>query len=714
MLALMKSWLVSMCLTVLVPQLANAATFSLGGQEDLRCVITMTGPINSGTAAGLRSFVSANWQVLAAPILQGEFPDDGGFGERENRLCLDSPGGSLTEALDIIDTLLFGANVFSEGGDFLQYKFFRSLGTAVPRNAACESACALIFMAGGWFDHNAARDYTRLPDRVLDIEGHLGFHAPNLLLQQGVYTDRDVQTAFDYAIQIARMIGDRSRVMYFPPSLFQTWVSTPFDEMFFVRYIGQAASWGIDLHGAPTIQGFTSANARNVCDNFGVLSEVGITNRERYGNAFVPTDVLGRGGNGFQLSGWFENNFTYRPSWSLPEFPSHLREWDEVASGIREEAVSACSVSITRDPFRIQISEMNVMDSGFQSIILEADEGDWAHGLGESQAWLLYPPYVRIADLAEFRDRQVRGDTVASQVTQVGEIPCVSYREMGGSPANNLACVVRIDATFSLDGLSLEQTVSVYYENSSDVLFSYNVQIAHGRSEYFTEVISPISPATFRGRLIDSSNWGGPPPRALVDERDLSEPGMPDGRWLCFTPSADSRVVCINNRNSLELAFDTSLDLFPSYRKDELIQSQLFSIPTVSLVRFVPRATLAAVAVEPPFLGCWLTLSSARITNVSEYVNLRRQPDFSSSILRQVQLGERVRLQQADNITITGQERDRQSCINACQAFSRNAEDRTARNRTLQCIQDNMIWYEVNDARGNRGWISRRYLEETQ
>jgi len=111
---------------------------------------------------------------------------------------------------------------------------------------------------------------------------------------------------------------------------------------------------------------------------------------------------------------------------------------------------------------------------------------------------------------------------------------------------------------------------------------------------------------------------------------------------------------------------------------------------------------------------CWLTSSIARITNVNEYANLRRQPDFSAPVIRQVPLGEGVRPLRFDNITVIGQERDRQSCINACQAFARNAEDPAARDRAQQCIQDNMIWYEITDARGNRGWVSRRFLEVVQ
>lgn len=118
--------------------------------------------------------------------------------------------------------------------------------------------------------------------------------------------------------------------------------------------------------------------------------------------------------------------------------------------------------------------------------------------------------------------------------------------------------------------------------------------------------------------------------------------------------------------------------------------------------------------VESSLKFCWLTSPIARITNVSEYVNLRRQADFSAPVVRQVPLGEGVRAQRADNITIIGQERDRQSCINACQAFGRYADDRAARDRAQQCINDNMLWYEITDARGNRGWVSRKFLDEEQ
>jgi hypothetical protein len=111
---------------------------------------------------------------------------------------------------------------------------------------------------------------------------------------------------------------------------------------------------------------------------------------------------------------------------------------------------------------------------------------------------------------------------------------------------------------------------------------------------------------------------------------------------------------------------------------------------------------------------CWLASPNAHVTNVNEYVNLRLQPDFTARVIRQVLLGEQVRPLRFDDLSVIGQERDRQSCINACQAFGANSEDRTSRDRVQQCIDDNMLWYEITDARGNRGWVSRKFLEEVE
>lgn len=123
---------------------------------------------------------------------------------------------------------------------------------------------------------------------------------------------------------------------------------------------------------------------------------------------------------------------------------------------------------------------------------------------------------------------------------------------------------------------------------------------------------------------------------------------------------------------------------------------------------------LSALSANQPksFLSCWVFSSAARVINVLENVNLRSEPNFAASIVRVVPLSEVVQLPRSDNILVTGEESYRQACMNSCQAFANYPEDVTERDRAGQCIDNNSVWYEAIDSRGNRGWISRKFLQE--
>jgi len=136
------------------------------------------------------------------------------------------------------------------------------------------------------------------------------------------------------------------------------------------------------------------------------------------------------------------------------------------------------------------------------------------------------------------------------------------------------------------------------------------------------------------------------------------------------------------------------------------------AIATTSIISSLSAEVTEAMAASA--LSCWLSAPVARVTNVNEYVNLRRQPDFAAPVIRQVPLGEQMRPTQFDNVTIIGDQRTYDACVSACQAFGRNPDDRRAGDQAQQCISENLLWYEITDARGNRGWVSRQFLEEVQ
>lgn len=140
-------------------------------------------------------------------------------------------------------------------------------------------------------------------------------------------------------------------------------------------------------------------------------------------------------------------------------------------------------------------------------------------------------------------------------------------------------------------------------------------------------------------------------------------------------------------------------------------ETLLVDLPTASARLKEAAGRIGTVVGNSSSLSCWLTEPSARITNVNEYVNLRRQPDFTSPVIRQVPLGESVQIKNPGNIVAIGKNRVRQSCINNCQASEVNREDG---DRVRKCIDDNILWYEIMDGRGNRGWVSRKFLAEVE
>ena len=98
-----------------------------------------------------------------------------------NKLCLDSPGGSLSEGIKIARHL---SKIH--------------IGTRIEKNARCLSACALIFMMGRGGGENENEAWL---DREMDITASLGFHRPSLNLPEGgTYTASQINNSFKLAL----------------------------------------------------------------------------------------------------------------------------------------------------------------------------------------------------------------------------------------------------------------------------------------------------------------------------------------------------------------------------------------------------------------------------------------------------------------------------------------------------------------------------------
>ena len=273
---------------------SSALTFKEGGDASMNCIATFDGQIEPGDADRMKAFL-ARWWAKHESTYKYEMP--------RLSICLNSPGGSLAEAVKMADALV---------RDNENY-WMASLGTAVPAGAVCESACAVFFMAGGEVTES---DVGRLPDRKLHVNGRLGFHAPAIGLSDRTYNKEEVDRAFKIAILSIGEVAKRMDMLRLRHSVLRTMLETAPDDMYYVESIGDAAHWNIQVVGLPLMRDFSPANVDQACylmhrsyepedgisaTNFADQSGPGQSNEQ-------DTDVFGRE-DGFTAHGATKESF---------------------------------------------------------------------------------------------------------------------------------------------------------------------------------------------------------------------------------------------------------------------------------------------------------------------------------------------------------------------------------------------------------------------
>lgn len=214
------------------------------------CILKLSGPIVAGDAQKIyeklyQFGVEGRHDVLIVDKKYNYLKSDI-FVSRSHRICLDSIGGSFSEAIRIAD-IIYG-----------------QLGTAVEAGFKCLSACAVSFMAG---TYNTETDAGIVISRVLEAGGKLGFHAPALAVPDGQYTKDHVQRAYKVSVAATGALSRRMAKMSFSPSLLTAMYSTPPDEMLMIEYIHQAALWEITIAGIKWPRKLTARHVGYACFN---------------------------------------------------------------------------------------------------------------------------------------------------------------------------------------------------------------------------------------------------------------------------------------------------------------------------------------------------------------------------------------------------------------------------------------------------------------
>lgn len=129
-------------------------------------VIVLSGQIVAGDAEKLRKFVQDNGLMNCGQA---------GFCPYNSVIALDSPGGSLTESLEIA-----------------KYVQENSFVTLLLKDAVCASACSMIYLSG-----YTAYDGSFFPRRFAHDTAKLGMHKPYLALPTRAYSADEMNTLQD-------------------------------------------------------------------------------------------------------------------------------------------------------------------------------------------------------------------------------------------------------------------------------------------------------------------------------------------------------------------------------------------------------------------------------------------------------------------------------------------------------------------------------------
>lgn len=222
------------------PGLAAAA--EIGPGKPGLCQLTLTGDIAPGDSREMS-------------LAEMDRPDDWTDFEdgRWKAVCLDSPGGSLTAALELAQHLLDNR-----------------IGTVVDEGAECLSVCALVFMFGTAAQHESVS----VTNRRMHPGARLGFHQPELTLDRDRdYSVEDVEAAFDLAIQATlRLLALAARPRPDTPrpfvdgDLMEAMLQYKGDEFFEIDTINKAGRWDIALYDIPD-RGLSEEGMFYACQN---------------------------------------------------------------------------------------------------------------------------------------------------------------------------------------------------------------------------------------------------------------------------------------------------------------------------------------------------------------------------------------------------------------------------------------------------------------
>jgi len=161
-----------------------------------------------------------------------------------HRLSLNSSGGSFSVALDIVEMI-------------------DNTATHVKEGDRCLSACAIIFMAGGYVEDSF------YSVRIMERGAKIGFHRPYLKLdgKKNVYSAKVLEKVYNISIEEISRLLVFAKNNRFPMELLRRMLHKDGNEMYFINTVEDliVSEISFELYN---FNRYKYSSLRNVCDNY--------------------------------------------------------------------------------------------------------------------------------------------------------------------------------------------------------------------------------------------------------------------------------------------------------------------------------------------------------------------------------------------------------------------------------------------------------------
>ena len=406
---MVRTAIVALCMAVSGGAL-SAAEFTLLQDHPQRCAVQLSGTIETGDLERFKQFIREKVSPLNLPVVGGAQSVTSG---PEPMICLDSPGGSLAEAVRM--ALYIKEGYSEEEGTFI----LRNMATMVAKGDACLSACAVLFLAG----QLSEGDHGNFPVRKLHVRGKLGFHAPSLDVPSGDYSKESVDKAFRLAVRAISQLMSRADTLHLSPKLIDQMLAVPPETLGYLDTVAAAQAYGIHIEGLPVPRGVTRDRVGQICD-MARNPDAALTVRGVAADDPVP--------NFYQIYRGVER------TWNTFEEEGRTVRFE---MGVFDEGGYTCSGEVER-------TETN--DLWGQVLIDDWGGARTAFSVG-AEAWKFYPPKLSIRDLGAIMDGRdaLTADVVFPERRASLTTRCGLYS--GGTMTGTAPCTVTYQQDFHGD-----------------------------------------------------------------------------------------------------------------------------------------------------------------------------------------------------------------------------------------------------------------------